>query len=109
MSTNLNKHQPEDTSKPNSALRNERLQQLMESCQQQVLRQIIGPFGLTPAMFDDKDGGNVTTQHNAKQGIFAKESEEFERSDYSYAAAKGKKMRESVESGSMSSQEFVDQ
>ena len=95
--------------KRDPALRDERLQQLMESCQQEVLRQIIGPFGLMPAMFDDKDGGNVTTQHNAEQDIFAKESEEFERTDYDYAAAKRKKMRESVENGSMNSQEFVDQ
>lgn len=54
-----------------TALRDERLQNLMESCQQEVLRQIIGPFGLTPAMFDDKDGGNVTTLHNFNQGITA--------------------------------------
>ncbi len=99
----------EDKSKYNSTLRDERLQQLMESCQEEVLRQIIGPFGLTPAMFDDRDGGSVTTQHNAEQGIFAKESEEFERADYDYAAAKRKKMRESIENGSMNSQEFVDQ
>ena len=109
MSATLNMEQPETPKKRDSALRDERLQQLMESCQQEVLRQIIGPFGLTPAMFDDKDGGNVTTQHNAEQGIFAKESEEFERTDYDYAAAKRKKMKESVENGSMNSQEFVDQ
>lgn len=112
----MNKNQPvpqqasqPKKSKRESTLRDERLQELMESCQQEVLRQIIGPFGLTPAMFDDKDGGNVTTQHNAEQGIFAKESEEFVRSDYDYAAAKRKKMRESVGNGSMNSQEFVDQ
>jgi len=109
MSVTLNRHQSENTPKRDSALRDERLRQLMESCQQEVLRQIIGPFGLTPAMFDDKDGGNVTTQHNAELGIFAKESEEFKRTDYDYAAAKRKKMRESVENGSMNSQEFVDQ
>lgn len=101
--------QPEAKPKRDSALRDERLQQLMESCQQEVLRQIIGPFGLTPAMFDDKDGGNVTTQHNAEQGIFAKASERFKRTDYDYAAAKRKKKRESVKNGSMNSQEFVDQ
>lgn len=94
--------------KRDSALRDERLEQLMESCQQEVLRQIIGPFGLTPAMFDDKDGGNVTSQHNAEKGIFAKESEEFKRTDYEYAAAKREKMRESVQNGNMNSQEFVD-
>ena len=100
--------QPQRTTNRDSSLRDERLRQLMESCQQEVLRQIIGPFGLTPAMFDDKNGGNVTTQYNAGQGIFAKESEEFERTDYDYAAAKREKMRESVRNGSMNSQEFVD-
>lgn len=109
MSAILQNHQLENNPKRDSALRDERLQQLMESCQQEVLRQIIGPFGLTQAMFDDKDGGNVTTQHNAEQGVFAKESEEFERTDYDYAAAKRKKMQESVKNGSMNSQEFVDQ
>lgn len=99
---------PKNKRRRDSALRDERLQQLMESCQQEVLKQIIGPFGLTQAMFDDKDGGNVTTQHNAEKGIFAKESEEFTRADYDYASAKREKMRESVQNGSMNSQEFVD-
>ena len=94
--------------KRQTTLRDERLQQLMESCKQEILRQIIGPFGLTPAMIDDKDGGNVTTQHNAKQDIFAKESEQFVRPDYDYAAAKSKRKRESVQDDSMNSQEFKD-
>jgi hypothetical protein len=92
-----------------SVLREQRLEQLMDSCKQEVLRQIIGPFGLTPAMFDDKDGGNVTTQRNAEQGLFAKESEELNRADYDYSAAKREKMQEAVKSGSMTSEEFVDQ
>lgn len=92
-----------------SELKAQRLNELMDSCKQDVLRQIIGPFGLTPSMFDDKEGGNVTTQHNAEQGLFAKESEEFRRSDYDYSAAKRKKMADAVKSGQMSSQEFVDQ
>jgi hypothetical protein len=92
-----------------STLREERLQHLMESCQQEVLKQIIGPFGLTPSMFDDKDGGNVTTQHNAEQDIFAKESEELNREkDYSYSTAKSEKKLDSVQNGTMNSQEFVD-
>ncbi len=94
---------------PSPSLREDRLQQLMESCQQEILRQIIGPFGLTPAMFNDKDGGNVTTQHNAEQGVFAKQSEEFDRTDYDYSVAKREKMREAVKNGSMNSQEFEDQ
>lgn len=68
--------QPHNKPKRDSALRDERLHQLMESCQQEVLRQIIGPFGLTPAMFDDKDGGNVATIHNASQSVFPDELHE---------------------------------
>ena len=89
-------------------LREQRLQHLIDSCQQEVLRQIIGPFGLTPAMFADQDGGNVTTQKNAEAGIFAKDSEQFDRSDYDYVAAKREKMREAIKNATMNSQEFVD-
>ena len=110
----MSEHSREDGSqqekpKRDSDLREKRLTQLMESCQQEILRQITGPFGLTPAMFDDKVGGNVTTQHNAEKGIFAREFEEFERLDYDYSAAKREKMREAVQSSTMNSQEFVDQ
>lgn len=52
----------------------ERLQKLFADCQQQVIGQIIGPFGLSTAMFADKNGGNVTTLHN------------FERKDDAYLA-----------------------
>ena len=65
----MNNYQQQTMTK--SQLREQRLQELLNSCQQQVLQQVIGPFGLTPAMFEDKRGGNVTTQHNADQGIFA--------------------------------------
>lgn len=100
--------QSDNKPKRDSALRDQRMHELLESCQQEVLRQIIGPFGLTPAMFDDKKGGNVTTQQNAEQGVFAKESEQLKRSDYDYEKAKRKKMQESVQAGSMNSQEFED-
>lgn len=50
-----------------SVLREERLQQLFADCRQQVIAQIIGPFGLSTAMFEDKNGGNVTTLHNFKR------------------------------------------
>ena len=90
-------------------LREKRINDLLNNSRSEVLKQVLGPFGLTPAMFDDKDGGNVTTQHNAEQGVFAKESEEFNRADYDYSAAKRKKMRDAVQNGRMSSQNFVDQ
>jgi hypothetical protein len=62
--------------KRSSELREERFNNLLESCQQEVLRQIIGPFGLTPAMFNDVDGGAVTTLHNFEQGITATASDQ---------------------------------
>lgn len=92
-----------------SELREKRLQELLNSCEQQVLQQIIGPFGLTPAMFDDKRGGNVTTQHNANQGIFAKKSEEYNRADYDYIQAKKAKMEEALKNGTMNSHVFKDE
>lgn len=57
-------------------LREQRLQKLFDDCQQQVISQIIGPFGLSTAMFKDVDrnGGNVTTLHN------------FSRADDDYVA-----------------------
>lgn len=55
-------------------LREIRLQKLFDDCQKQIIGQIIGPFGLSPAMFEDKNGGNVTTLHN------------FERADDTYVA-----------------------
>lgn len=59
-------------------IREERLQKLFADCQQQVISQIIGPFGLSTAMFKDVDrnGGSVTTVHN------------FEGEDSSYVAQK---------------------
>ena len=45
-------------------LREQRLQKLFADCQREVVAQIIGPFGLSMAMFEDKNGGNVTTLHN---------------------------------------------
>lgn len=65
-----------------STLRSERLQQLMDSCQEDILRQIIGPFGLTPAMFDDKDGGNIATVHNAEADVFP---DELHEKNYEFA------------------------
>lgn len=55
-------------------LREERIQKLFADCRKQVIGQIIGPFGLSTAMFEDRNGGNVTTCHN------------FEKADASYMA-----------------------
>lgn len=55
-------------------LREQRLRKLFADCQREVLSQIIGTFGLSTAMFEDRNGGNVTTLHN------------FERADDDYVA-----------------------
>lgn len=65
-----------------SELRDQRLQALLESCRDQVLQQVIGPFGLNPAMFDDKQGGNVTTTHNFEQGVAATEQDRQRHEDW---------------------------
>jgi len=60
-------------------MREQRLEKLFSDCQQQVIGQIIGPFGLSSAMFEDKNGGNVTTLHN------------FSRADDEYVATESDK------------------
>lgn len=51
----------------------QRVDQLIDECTKTALQQIIGPFGLSVAMFVDRDGGAVDTIHNAKQGIMSDE------------------------------------
>jgi hypothetical protein len=63
-------------------MKEKRMQDLLDSCQSQVLQQIIGPFGLTAAMFDDKDGGNVTTTKNFKDGVTATDSDAERYDDF---------------------------
>ena len=66
----------------NRDLREKRIDDLMDSCRDQVLMQIIGPFGLTPAMFNDKEGGNVTTTHNFKDGVVGTEKDDERYKQY---------------------------
>lgn len=80
-----------------------------ESLKDVVVDSILGPFGLSASMFEDKDGGNITTQHNASQGLFAKESEEYDRNDYGYDAAKTRKKLAAIRDGSLDSQTFRDE
>ncbi|MFA5214615.1 hypothetical protein [Sulfuricurvum sp.] len=57
-------------------LKKQRVDELLDSCKDEVIKQIIGPFGLTPAMFDDKDGGNVTTRHNFEKSVVATDEDQ---------------------------------
>jgi hypothetical protein len=57
---------------------------LLSNCRSSVLSSIAGPFmlGGVVAKFD-KDGGNVTTSHNAKLGVYANpEDEKFDEGHY---------------------------
>ncbi len=76
-STNVNNLQNELHHKSPSSreLKKQRMNELLDSCRDEVLKQIIGPFGLNKAMFNDKDGGNVTTLHNFEQGVVANEND----------------------------------
>ena len=51
----------------------QRVDQLIDECTKTALQQIIGPFGLSVAMFDDRDGGAVDTTHNAREGFMSDE------------------------------------
>ncbi|TXI21162.1 MAG: hypothetical protein E6Q67_08045 [Roseateles sp.] len=66
--------------------------QLLASCRSAVLSSVAGPFGLGAMVARlDKDGGNVTTAHNASQGVFARDEERYVREDYAgsqYRAAR---------------------
>lgn len=63
-------------------LKEKRMKDLLDNCQDQVLQQIIGPFGLTQAMFDDKEGGNVTTTKNFNDGVTATDSDAERYDDF---------------------------
>lgn len=102
-------------SKSMAELKEIRLKKLFDDCQNQVISQIIGPFGLSLAMFEDKDGGNIATVHNAEQAIFPDEQHEknYETANDPYsqqlrqkkmddASARGethKKNNEAIDSG----------
>jgi len=58
-------------------LNEERLNDLIHSCRNDVLSSIITPFGLGGFVSKfDKNGGNVTTLHNFKEGVTANEQDE---------------------------------
>lgn len=98
----MDKNNQELVPKPKSnltrkELKKQRVDELLDSCKDEVIKQIIGPFGLTQAMFDDKEGGNVTTQHNAEQGVFANEDEKYNEKEYkgsAYRNARAEKLEE---------------
>lgn len=53
--------------------RTERIDALLEECKRTTIDAIIGPFGLSYAIFSDKDGGYVDTIHNVREGVWIDE------------------------------------
>lgn len=61
----------------------ERFDKLIIDCRKEVINSIVTPFGLGKIIAAyDKDGGNVTTIHNANQKIYAKKEDEYNRKTY---------------------------
>lgn len=78
---------------------------LSEHIIETTINGLLGPFGLSQEMFQDKAGGNVTTQHNASLGIFSKESEKYNRQDYlkEYPKVASKLRNDSIVDGKFTS------
>jgi hypothetical protein len=56
---------------------------LLGNCRTSVLNSIVGPFGLgTLVAKFDKNGGNITTINNAKQKVYARKEDEYNRKEY---------------------------
>ena len=60
-----------------------------ESLKNVVIDSILGPFGLSAAMFNDRDGGNVTTVHNFGKGVVANDADAKRHSDWVQANSNG--------------------
>lgn len=78
---------PQEVQKTLETLRVEfnhaRYEKLINEMRRDVLTAIAGPLGLGKILaVYDKNGGNVTTIHNAKQGIYAKDADGYNRDDY---------------------------
>lgn len=67
----------------------------IDSFQHMLVDQLMGPFGLSRSMFEDRDGGAITSLHNFEKGVVANDAdaqrhenwqkanrEKFERGDY---------------------------
>ncbi|MEE5118294.1 hypothetical protein V2K50_00340 [Pseudomonas alliivorans] len=82
----------------NDAPQHQQQTRFVDEFQNMMIDQLMGPFGLTRAMFDDRDGGAITTLQNFEKGIAANDADDarhaswkqaneksFERKDYDAA------------------------
>jgi hypothetical protein len=61
----------------------------IEAFQGMMVDQLMGPFGLTRAMFEDRDGGAVTTIHNFEKGITANQVDAERHQNWEEAKSQG--------------------
>jgi hypothetical protein len=60
--------------------------EFIDTFQEMLVEQLMGPFGLERAMFDDRNGGPVTTLHNFKDGVTANEGDQKRYEDWKAAS-----------------------
>lgn len=95
-------------------LRNKRLDDLLQSCQDNMLGQVIGPLGLNSAMFNDQEGGNVTTEYNFSKGVVATEEDRNSYDEYQRAKTSSQsrkdydKAKDSVKSSMVAGKSVVE-
>ena len=53
----------------------EQTQKLFDQCANNALDAVVGHFGFAAVILDAKDGGNVNTTHNVRNGVYASEKE----------------------------------
>lgn len=76
-------------------------EKLVSETRRDVMLAIAGPFGLGKILAAyDKNGGNVTTVHNAQQGVYAHAHDKYDR--YSYDRAKNSEGKQFAGAGKKS-------
>lgn len=53
----------------------EQMNSLFDQASKNAIDEVVGHFGLAAVVLNSKDGGNVNTTHNVRQGIYASEAE----------------------------------
>ncbi|HWD30494.1 hypothetical protein ACIKP7_05415 [Pseudomonas caricapapayae] len=59
----------------NSAPGHQQQKDFVESFQHMLMDQLLGPFGLSRVMFQDRDGGAITSLHNFEKGVVANDAD----------------------------------
>lgn len=81
----------------------ERLDLMLGKLSHDVLHSVAGPFGVGKVLAAwDKEGGNVTTVHNAGQRIYAQAEQQYNRDDYTGSGSHYSANRDRFYSGQIS-------